>query len=226
MLYEGFCCFTWFIAAVIVSWWFRFGSIGSVLIVDTCCNTFRLCMVWNEHREPQLKIKLVTWTTCKLVVCLVKERKVLKILRSLVGVLLSGVLLSSYSPKLPYFIAAEHSVWKSSNVVATKMLKTPGTASSSGLGLETWLLHAACLSRLVCVCVHGSLVHLSEVLIPLFLGCLEEKCVEPDEAVACPKQHLEDGSSSLLPVLLQRGVAFALNAHCDTCLLPIMQRIG
>ena len=138
MLYEGFCCFTWFIAAVIVSWWFRFGSIGSVLIVDTCCNTFRLCMVWNEHREPQLTIKLVTWTTCKLVVCLVKERKVLKILRSLVGVLLSGVLLSSYSPKLPYFIAAEHSVWKSSNVVATKMLKTPGTASSSGLGLETW----------------------------------------------------------------------------------------
>lgn len=153
MLYEGFCCFTWFIAAVIVSWWFRFGSIGSVLIVDTCCNTFRLCMVWNEHREPQLKIKLVTWTTCKLVVCLVKERKVLKILRSLVGVLLSGVLLSSYSPKLPYFIAAEHSVWKSSNVVATKMLKTPGTASSSGLGLETWWISCCMFVQAgVCMC--------------------------------------------------------------------------
>jgi len=56
---------------------------------------------------------------------------------SLVGVLLSGVLLSSYSPKLPYFIAA-----------------LPAAA----------------------------------VLIPLFLGCLEEKCVEPDEAAESRKR--------------------------------------
>lgn len=84
--------------------------------------------------------------------------------------------------------------------------------------MVAWLLlHAAR--------VHWSLVHLSEVLIPLFLGCLEEKCVEPDEAVACPKQHQEDGSLSLLPVLLQRGVAFVL-ANCDTCLPPPVQCIG
>ena len=76
------------------------------------------------------------------------------------------------------------------------------------------------------VCVHRSLVHLSEVLIPLFLGCLEEKCVQPDEAVACAKQHLEDGSSHLLLVLLQGAVAFALNAHSDTCLPPRVQCIG